>query len=79
MKLTYIQANVLQFIMSRWEIGEALPSCREIAANFGWASPKSASDALNVLKRKSLLESDSDCSRKYRLAPRAMGLPISDC
>lgn len=75
-QLTDIQEKVLGFIVSRWETGESLPSCREIAAQFSWASPKSASDALDVLKRKGLLTSDPKSSRKYRLAPQIMGLPI---
>lgn len=75
-RLTDTQEKVLNFIVSRWETGESLPSCREIAAQFGWASPKSASDALGVLKRKGLLISDPTSSRKYRLTPQIMGLPI---
>jgi len=75
-QLTDIQAKVLEFMVSRWEAGEVLPSCREISARFGWASPKSASDALAVLKRKNLLAADPGSSRKYRLTSQAMGLPI---
>ena len=75
-QLTDIQEKVLAFIVSRWETGESLPSCREIAAQFRWASPKSASDAIEVLKRKGLLTSDPKSSRKYRLSPQIMSLPI---
>jgi repressor LexA len=75
-RLTEMQERVLQFIVSRWEAGESLPSCREIAAHFGWASPKSASDSLDVLKQKGHLSVDPGSSRKYRLTPQVMGLPL---
>lgn len=43
---------------------------------FGWSSPKAATDVLDALKRKRLLASDSYSSRKYRLTELAIGLPI---
>ena len=74
--LSVIQQNVLEFIILRWESGEALPSCREIARRFGWASPKAATDVLEALKRKGFLISDPSSTRKYRLGEQALGLPI---
>lgn len=74
--LTDIQQQVLRFILSRWDAGEALPSSREIINHFGWSSPKAATDVLDTLKRKGLLASDSYSSRKYRLTESAIGLPI---
>jgi len=74
--LTDIQQQVLRFILSRWDAGEALPSSREIMNHFGWSSPKAATDVLDALKRKGLLASDSYSSRKYRLTELAVGLPI---
>lgn len=74
--LTDIQQLVLKFILSRWDAGEALPSSREIINQFGWSSPKAATDVLDALKRKGLLASDSYSSRKYRLTELAIGLPI---
>lgn len=74
--LTDIQQQVLRFILSRWDAGEALPSSREIINHFGWSSPKAATDVLDTLKRKGLLASDSYSSRKYRLTELAIGLPI---
>lgn len=76
--LTDIQQQVLRFILSRWDAGEALPSSREIINHFGWSSPKAATDVLDTLKRKGLLTSDSYSSRKYRLTELAIGLPILD-
>lgn len=74
--LTDIQQQVLRFILSRWDAGESLPSSREIMNQFGWSSPKAATDVLDALKRKGLLASDSYSSRKYRLTELAIGLPI---
>ncbi len=74
--LTDSQQQVLRFILSRWDAGEALPSSREIMNQFGWSSPKAATDVLDALKRKGLLASDSYSSRKYRLTELAVGLPI---
>jgi repressor LexA len=73
---TDIQRQALRYILSRWEAGEALPSCREIACRFGWSSPKAASDVLDALKRKGFLASDPQSTRKYRLTEQAVGLPI---
>jgi repressor LexA len=73
---TDIQQQVLRFILSRWDAGGALPSSREIMSQFGWSSPKAATDVIDSLKRKGLLASNSDSSRKYQLTALAIGLPI---
>jgi repressor LexA len=70
------QKQLLDFILSRWEAGEVLPSSREITNRFGWSSPRAASDALDVLKRKGFLANDVGSSRKYRLTEQAVGLPV---
>jgi repressor LexA len=74
--LTQTQQKVLKYILSRWDAGEALPSCREIMSHFGWASPKAASDVLNILKRKGFVASDRQSTRKYRLTEQTFGLPV---
>ena len=74
--LTDIQQQVLNFILSRWEAGEALPSSREIMGRFGWSSPKAATDVLEALKRRNFLAADAASSRKYRLTTQAVGLPL---
>jgi len=71
------QKKVLNFIVSRWENGEALPSCREIMKRFRWTSPKAATDVIGALKTKGFLESDAQTSRKYRLAAQAVGLRVA--
>ena len=73
---TNSQQDVLKFILQRWDAGEALPSCREIARHFNWSSPKAASDVLDALKRKGYLASDLESSRKYRLTEQSIGLPV---
>lgn len=74
--LTENQQNVLENICARWEAGESLPSCREIATRFGWSSPRAATDVINALKRKGYLASDSGSTRNYRLTEKARGMPI---
>lgn len=74
--LTDSQQNTLRYILSKWEAGEALPSCREISGCFGWSSPKAASDVLKALKRKGFLASDPNSTRKYRITEKALGIPI---
>lgn len=74
--LSDIQHQVLNFIVARWDDGDALPSCREIMNQFGWSSPKAATDVLDALKRKGLLASNSGSSRRYRLTDQAIGLPV---
>jgi repressor LexA len=76
MRMTLTQQQVLQFIVSQWETGEALPSCREIMKRFGWASPKAATDVLKALKRLNFLARDPASSRNYRLTEQALGLPV---
>jgi len=76
MPITDIQQRVLQFIVSQWEAGEALPSCREIMKRFGWSSPKAATDVIKALKRLKFLAWDSASSRRYRLTEQALGLPV---
>lgn len=74
--LTNTQSNVLNYLLNRWEAGESLPSCREIASHFGWTSPRSATDAIEMLKKKGFLAADQTSSRKYRLTTKAHGLPL---
>jgi len=76
MNLSKCQHKVLNFIISRWESGESLPSCREICTHLGYASPKAATDHLKSLKKKGYLEKNPESSRGYRLTHKAIGLPV---
>lgn len=65
--LTTKQARVLEFIQRHQQAGESAPSLREIAAHFGFRSPRAASCHLEALKRKGYLENDPAKARSWRL------------
>ena len=64
------QQHVLDFIQKRQQADGVTPSVREIAAHFGWASPRSVSDHLDALRRKGLLRSEPGLARSYRVVSR---------
>ena len=70
------QRKVLDFIVLKSEMGEALPSLREIRDHFGHASSRAAADVVDTLKRKGYLADDPESSRGYRLTDRALGVPV---
>lgn len=74
--LTDMQRRVLDFLLLRREQGESLPSCREICAHLGYASPKAATDHLSTLKNKGYVADTLESSRGYRLTEKAIGIPL---
>ena len=65
--LTGKQTQVLEFIQSRQQAGDSAPSLREIAAHFGFRSPRAASCHLEALKRKGYLANDPAKARSWRI------------
>ena len=65
--LTKMQARVLELIQTRQQAGEPPPSLREIAAHFGFRSPRAAACHLEALKRKGVLENDPSRARSWRV------------
>ena len=61
------QQQVLEFIQRRQQADGVTPSVREIAAHFGWGSPRSVSDHLDALRRKGLLRSERRLARSLRV------------
>jgi repressor LexA len=61
------QQQVLEFIQKRQQTDGVTPSVREIAAHFGWGSPRSVSDHLDALRRKGLLRSERGLARSLRV------------
>jgi repressor LexA len=53
-----------------------VPTVREIAAHFGFASPKAITDHLTGLERKGYLSRAPGRSRNIRLADSATGIPV---
>jgi repressor LexA len=73
--LTASQARVLRFIedyIGKWSNS---PTCREICGQFGYKSPRAASDHLDALERKGHIYRNKLQSRGIRLA-REIGIPL---
>jgi len=74
--LTDTQRRVLEFVRSKLQAGESAPTFREIAAQFGWKSPRAAACHLEAIRRKGWLISEPGKNRSLRLArPPA---PVAD-
>jgi len=66
-ELTKRQQQILGFIQSAQQRGHAVPTLREIAAHFGFASTRAAADHLAALKRKGVLASTPGLARSLRV------------
>jgi repressor LexA len=65
-ELTKKQAEVLEFIKQRQQSGAPAPTLREIAAHFGFRSPRAAACHLEALQRKGALEHQAGKARFWR-------------
>jgi len=74
--LTEIQVAIVRFIEERLDAGASAPTCREICDQFGWKSPKAATDHLSALERKGYIARDRKQARGIRLLHRASGIPM---
>jgi len=61
------QQQVLEFIQKCQQMDGVTPSVREIAAHFGWGSPRSVSDHLDALRRKGLLRGERGLARSLQV------------
>ena len=66
-ELTKRQQQVLDFVHTTQQAGEAAPTLREIAAHFGFKSSRAAADHLDALRRKGFLESTPGKARSLRV------------
>lgn len=57
--LTDIQAQVLAYILSEYDRGGPMPTIREIAQLFGWASNHTAYGHITALEKKGALRRSS--------------------
>jgi repressor LexA len=76
-ELTSRQSEILGFIRERIAAGALPPTRAEIAAHFGFRSPKAAEDHLHALARKGAIELVPGVSRGLRLLETARLEPDS--
>jgi len=60
------QRQVLDFVQRYQQVGQPSPTVREIAAHFGFRSPRAAQDHLAALERKGLLDRMPGKARSLR-------------
>lgn len=79
-ELTRRQRQILDFVQKTTQEGRPVPTLREIAAHFGFASTRAAADHLAALKRKGALESDPGKARSLRpvSALQSLRRPVVD-
>jgi repressor LexA len=65
--LTQRQRQVLDFIQQNQQTKGVAPTQREIAAHFGFASPRAASDHVEALRKKGFLASEPGLARSLRV------------
>jgi len=65
--LTEQQARVLALFQNRQQAGEPMPSLREIAAHFGFRSPRAAACHVAALERKGWLTHEPGKARSWHL------------
>lgn len=69
-ELTKAQQRVLNFVQAEMDAGRAIPTLREIAAQFGFKGHRAAAVHLNALKRKGFLASEPGRARSLRVTSR---------
>jgi repressor LexA len=82
-ELTKAQKRLLDFVQAELAANRSVPTLREIAARFGFASHRAAAVHLTALKRKGFIESDAGKARSLRvtsplqkLRGRIMDIPL---
>ncbi len=77
------QQQVLDFILKCQQTEGVTPTVREIAAHFGWRSPRSVSDHLDALRRKGVLGGEPKLARSLQvvspvtaLRKRVVDIPV---
>ena len=68
-KLTRRQSEILEFLRDTHHYEGTTPTYREIAAHFGFKSPKAAADHVYALEKKGYIRRNSGRSRGIELLP----------
>lgn len=74
--LTARQQQVLDFVQATSTARGRPPTVREIAAHFGFASPKAASDHLAALERKGWIKKERFVARGLATEEAPVGIPV---
>jgi repressor LexA len=76
--LTRRQRQIFDFIQRRQEADGIAPTFREIAAHFGFRSPRAASDHVAALRKKGCLKAGPGLARSLRIVPHPFRKPVVD-
>jgi repressor LexA len=74
--LTDRQAQVLEFIQDFLADHGYPPTVREVAARFGFRSPRAAHDHMKALEKKGFMRSEPGLPRALNLLNRPKGIPV---
>ncbi|MBU4603340.1 MAG: hypothetical protein KKH66_00405, partial [Proteobacteria bacterium] len=74
--LTQRQAQVLAFIEEFTSANGYPPTVREVAANFGFRSPRAAHDHMKALEKKGFMRSRAGRPRALEILHSRRGIPV---
>jgi repressor LexA len=74
--LTEPQQALVCYLETRADCGEPPPTCREICGQFGYKSPRAASDLIVALERKGYVKRDRRRARGLHLTDKGRGIPL---
>ncbi|MCF8035086.1 MAG: transcriptional repressor LexA [Desulfarculaceae bacterium] len=74
--LTQRQAQVLEFIEEFTATNGYPPTVREVAANFGFRSPRAAHDHMKALEKKGYMRSRAGRPRALEILQSRRGIPV---
>lgn len=75
LELTDAQRRVFEFVRDRLMAGQAAPTVREIASQFGWGSKRAAECHLEAIVKKGWLTSEPGKARSLRLMNPIKAMP----
>jgi repressor LexA len=77
-RLTRRQQQIFDFIQRHQAADGMAPTFREIAAHFGFRSPRAASDHVDALRKKGFVQGTAGLARSLRIVPSPSRKPVAD-
>ena len=74
--LTRPQHALVRYLEMRTDRGEPPPTCREICGEFGYKSPRAASDLIVALEKKGYVKRSRKRARGLHLTGKSAGIPL---